>query len=202
MTILKGAASDVTTLRRLNAASVADPTIKSSSYIPNQPGLLGTMNTSLAGRGIYPGQSVLANAAWCAYVNPRHRGLLYGPPPVEPPSVVTYTLDYDGGSLGVNGNISASIGPTDPMTTVKFVLTNFEDGDQMNNITISDIYDQAEYDFTNLLFLAVPEFGNQNTAVWNAYEFNQGDYVDGAVFTVTFPTPVAGFFVNIQNTIL
>jgi hypothetical protein len=200
MPILRGAASDVTTLRKRNATILTDPSVKSASYVPNQPQLLGTINTSRAGQGVYPVQSALATSIWTAYVNPRHRGLIVGPPPVEPGPIVQYTLDYEGISLDVE-NGTATIVPNDPITSAVFVLTNFLRGDLMDTVTISDFL-PSEYDFENMTMSAAPAFGEQNTFIYNAYEFSPGDYVDGAVFTVTFPTPVAGFFVNIVNSFL
>jgi hypothetical protein len=89
-------ASSVTRLRAIQSSSVAGPTSRSASYVPTQPGLLYSLRTSDAGRGMFPGQSYLSSQISRRYVNPRHQGFLTGPPLTESPPtfpVVTITLE-------------------------------------------------------------------------------------------------------------
>jgi hypothetical protein len=75
-------ASSVTRLRAIQSSAVADPTKRSASYVPAQPGLLSSLRSTDAGRGMFPGQTALSNPVACGYVNPRHRGFVTGPIPV------------------------------------------------------------------------------------------------------------------------
>lgn len=80
-------ASSVTRLRAIQSSTVADPTKRSASYIPGTPALLYSLRASDAGRGMFPGQTVLSNPVARGWVNPRHQGFITaGPQPSTSPT--------------------------------------------------------------------------------------------------------------------
>ena len=78
-------ASSVTRLRAISSSIVTDPTKRSASYIPAQPGLLYSLRASDAGQHMFPAQSVLSNPVARGWVNPRHQGFITRPPLTESP---------------------------------------------------------------------------------------------------------------------
>jgi len=84
-------ASSVTRLLAIQSSAVADPTKRSTSYVPSQPSLLYSLRTTDAGRGMFPAQSYLSNPIACGWVNPRHQGYINGSPPTTFPVVMIWT---------------------------------------------------------------------------------------------------------------
>lgn len=153
MPILRGAASDVTRIRGLQSSVVADPVRKSASYIPGQPQLLFDIRSSLAGRGVFPSQSVLQAPIAKVFENPRHKGLVVGPPVI--PHLPRVTIDLgstdfvldSGSDFGYNFGLTTNPPASDfeavvingvNVSNIRYVALFDDDGrGLLGNITIS-----------------------------------------------------------------
>ena len=151
-------ASSVTRLRAISSSIVTDPTKRSASYIPAQPGLLYSLRASDAGQHMFPAQSVLSNPVARGWVNPRHQGFITRPPLTE--SLPTFPVVMIWTAAGVDFSVEESVvydfelnlppGPDfdaifdpslDPPTNVQDIrrisIRTTDNSDLFGNITIS-----------------------------------------------------------------
>lgn len=196
MPLIRGAASDVTTFRRINASSVSDPTIKTATFSPNYRYLLPSLRTSAAGAGVSPGQSVLATPQWKGYVNPRHQGLIVRP--IVPPPFI---FDFQDQVLEADGFIELSDAAlSGPTTVLRFVITNFQNPELISSIELSNFVSDEVTDPQQFVFSAVPEFGSQtlddNVAL---YDCTTGAYTADVVFTIDFKVAVSALTIRLYN---
>jgi len=136
MPILRGAASDVTRIRGLQSSVVADPVRKSASYIPAQPQLLFDIRSSLAGRGVFPSQSVLQAPIAKVFDNSRHKGLVVGPPVIP---VITVNLGSTDFEIDSAASVTYSFGSTPPPASIfQAVVIGGTNVENIRGVTLSD----------------------------------------------------------------
>lgn len=136
MPILRGAASDVTRIRGLQSSVVADPVRKSASYIPAQPQLLFDIRSSLAGRGVFPSQSVLQAPIAKVFENPRHKGLVVGPPVIPRITVNLGSTDF---VIDSAASVTYSFGSIPPPASIfQAVVIGGTNVENIRGVTLSD----------------------------------------------------------------
>ena len=128
----------VTRLRGLQSSTVPDPTKKSASYVPAQPGLLFSLRSTTEGRGVFPGRSILANPVARRYVNPRTQGFV---PPVPIIPLPRITIDAGVTDFGNAENVVFTFSGVPPASTFEAVVANGSNLADIKVVSIYSVYD-------------------------------------------------------------